>query len=164
MPGDFAMVEPGDVARAAEFADACVGLAEPVAGRVRFLGVDWAELGVEAAAALRSRIGRLVAAGAWIPGLDMTENVLLPQLHNTRRPLAELRAEAARLAAQFGLPGLPAMRPAELPPGDLQRAGLVRAFLGRPRLVILERATEGVYPEILGPLINAIREARMRGA
>src|SRR5262245_65860554 len=111
MPGDFVMIEPGDAARAAEFADACVGLAEPAEGSVRFVGVDWAELGVEAAAALRSRIGRLVAAaGAWIPGLDMTDNVLLPQLHNTRRPLPELLVEAARLATQFGLPGLPAAR------------------------------------------------------
>jgi len=163
--GDFVLIEPGDLARGAEFADTCVGLAAPVTGQVRFLGVDWTQLGAEAAAALRGQIGRLVAAsGAWVQSLDMVENVLLPQLHNPRRPLGELRADAARLATRFGLPGLPATRPAQLPPGDLQRAGLVRAFLGRPRLVILERATEGVYPEILDPLVNTIRDARARGA
>jgi phospholipid/cholesterol/gamma-HCH transport system ATP-binding protein len=163
--GELALVHPGDASRAAEFADACVGLAPPAAGRVSFLGTDWARLGAEAAATLRGRVGRLVgAAGAWIPGLSVAENVLLPQLHHTERPLAELRQEAARLAIRFGLPGLPAGSSADAAPADLQRAGLVRAFLGRPRLVILERAAEGVWPEIVEPLVNAIRGARERGA
>lgn len=161
--GELTMIEPGDAMHSAEFADSCVGLIEPLAGEVRFLGVDWTKIGADAATLLRGRIGRLVSAGAWLPGLDMVENVLLPQLHHTRRPLIDLRDEAARLARQFGLPGLPAVRPGELAPGELQRAGLVRAFLGRPRLIVLERATEGIYPEILQPLINAIRDLRERG-
>ena len=161
--GELAMIEPGDAVRGAEFADSCVGLIEPLAGQVRFLGVDWTQVGADAATLLRGRIGRLVSAGAWLPGLDMVENVLLPQLHHTRRPLVELRDEAARLARHFGLPGLPSARPGDLAPGELQRAGLVRAFLGRPRLVVLERATEGIYPEVLQPLINAIRDLRERG-
>ena len=164
-PGDFAIVDTGDGDRAAAFADACVGLVPPRSGRVRFLGVDWSLLGVDAAAALRGRIGRLVGSGgAWIAALDMIENVLLPQLHHTGRPRGELRDEAARLARRFGLPGLPTGHPGDLSPADLQRAGCVRAFLGNPRLVILERATEGVYPDLLEPLVNAIRAARDRGA
>ena len=38
---------------------------------------------------------------------------------------------------------------------DLQRAACVRAFLGTPDLVLLERPDEGVYPDIMPPLINA---------
>ncbi len=164
-PGELAVVDAGDAARAAAFADACVGLVPPNSGRVRFLGADWSRVGGETAAALRGRIGRLVGSdGAWIAALDMIENVLLPQLHHTTRPLGELRDEAARLARRFGLPGLPTGRPQDLSATDLQRAGCVRAFLGGPRLVILERASEGIYPDILEPLVNAIRAARDRGA
>jgi phospholipid/cholesterol/gamma-HCH transport system ATP-binding protein len=39
--------------------------------------------------------------------MTLLDKVLLPQLHHTRRPYAESRAEAARLASWFGLPGLP---------------------------------------------------------
>ena len=47
---------------------------------------------------------------------------------------------------------------------DLQRAACVRAFLGKPVLLILEEPTAGVYPQIMSPLMASIRTARARGA
>jgi phospholipid/cholesterol/gamma-HCH transport system ATP-binding protein len=47
---------------------------------------------------------------------------------------------------------------------DHQRAACIRAFLGQPELILLEEPTFGVYPEILPPLINAIRRACDRGS
>jgi phospholipid/cholesterol/gamma-HCH transport system ATP-binding protein len=49
-------------------------------------------------------------------------------------------------------------------PADLQRAACVRAFLGRPLLILLQEPTIGMASEILSPLIQAIRDARDRGA
>jgi phospholipid/cholesterol/gamma-HCH transport system ATP-binding protein len=163
MPRDLVLIDPGDVDRAARFADACVGLAAPESGAVRFMGQDWRDASPDGGNAMRGRIGRLVSSGGWVPYLSVLENVLLPQLHHTERRIDLLRDDAARLARQFGLPGVPLDRPLALSPADLQRAGSVRAFLGRPRLIILERATQHVYPEIVEPLISAIRAARDRG-
>ena len=56
----------------------------------------------------------------------------------------------------FGLPGLPRGRPDRTRPHDLQLAGCVRALIGQPRLIILERPTQGTYPELLPPLVNAL--------
>jgi ABC-type ATPase involved in cell division len=47
---------------------------------------------------------------------------------------------------------------------DLQRAGCVRAVIGAPDLILLERPAHWVFPEIMPPLINAVRSARNRGA
>ena len=68
------------------------------------------------------------------------------------------------MATFFGLPGLPKGEAYLTRSQDLKRAECVRAFLGSPRLVILETPTRGVYPELLSPLLNAIKAVREKGA
>ena len=89
--------------------------------------------------ALRGRIGQVLRRGAWIPHLSLLDNLLLPQLYHTRRPYAEIRAEAARWAAWFGLAGLPTGRPADLPPAIL-RAGRLRPRI--PRRTVADHRRE----------------------
>lgn len=163
-PGDLALIEAADRAQSTLFCDALLGLASPVAGCVRFLGRDWTQVPDLHAQAMRGRIGQIFAAGAWIDGLGVADAVLLPQLYHTRRAEADLRDEAARLAATFGLPGLPLGRPADVSPADLQRAACVRAFLGRPKLILLQNPTWVLGAAVLEPLINAVRAARDRDA
>jgi phospholipid/cholesterol/gamma-HCH transport system ATP-binding protein len=131
---------------------------------VRFLGRAWSELPADQANALRGRFGQVVRRGAWIPYLSLVDNVLLPQLHHTRRPYDELRAEAVRLATRLGLPGLPTGRPGDLPSTILQRAACVRAFLGTPALIVIGSLAEDLGDDLLAPLVNAMRVARDRDA
>jgi phospholipid/cholesterol/gamma-HCH transport system ATP-binding protein len=138
LPGECALIESSDEAQLAAFADLCSGLIQPRSGRVRFLGHDWRNIPDEYAAALRGHIGRVFAAGAWIPFLDVETNILLPALFHTRRDRDDLRNEALTLAREFGLPGLPLDRPDQVSPSDLHGAGLVRAFLCDPLLVLVE--------------------------
>jgi phospholipid/cholesterol/gamma-HCH transport system ATP-binding protein len=145
------------------FADACCGLILPRAGEARFLGRSWGRGGPEERDALRGRIGRSFTAGAWLDYLTVADNVLLQQAHHGRRPVAALRAEAAELAVRFGLPGLPTVTPDRLNADDLQRAALVRAFLGRPRLVVLEHPT-AQGGDLLEPTMAACLEASREGA
>jgi phospholipid/cholesterol/gamma-HCH transport system ATP-binding protein len=145
-------------------ADACTGLVHPEKGAVTFLGKDWSDLPSDTANALRGRIGRVFREGKWLSHLSVLANILLPQLHHTRRPAAELRDEAAAMALRFRLPGVPAGRPADLMRADLQRAACVRAFLGRPSLIVLEDPTSGKFSMLTPELINVIRSARDDGA
>jgi phospholipid/cholesterol/gamma-HCH transport system ATP-binding protein len=161
---ELVLIQPGDDQHERVLTDLACGLLPPTRGTVRFLGRAWSELPADQANAHRGRIGHLVRRGAWIPHLTLLDNILLPQLHHTRRPYAEIRAEAARLASWFGLPGLPTGLPAELPPTILQRAACVRAFLGAPALIIIESLTDDPGDGLLAPLINAMRVARDRDA
>jgi phospholipid/cholesterol/gamma-HCH transport system ATP-binding protein len=162
--GDFVLVDTMEAGRAAAFADAASGLTPPASGRIRFAGRDWARQSPDAANAMRGQIGRFVAAGAWIDHLSTMENVLLPQLHHTERRRELLMNDAARLARHFGLPGLPLARPAQVAEPDRRRAALVRAFLGRPRLVVIEHQPQLAESDLLEPFVNALRAARDRGA
>jgi phospholipid/cholesterol/gamma-HCH transport system ATP-binding protein len=73
-----------------------------------------------------------------------------------------LLADASALALQFGLPGLPIGLPGDCAAADLERAACVRAFFGRPTLVILEHPMEFQDSSLLTPLMNAIQQVRRR--
>lgn len=163
-PGELALIEARNPVWAAEFADLCSGLVPLAHGSVCFLGHDWALMPDIPAAALRGRIGRIHAFGAWIDFASVDQNILLPQLHHSRRAADALLEEAAALARFFGLPGLPLVRPEALAAADLARAAAVRAFLGEPRLVLLENPVRGQLSDLVGPMLNALAAARDKGA
>jgi phospholipid/cholesterol/gamma-HCH transport system ATP-binding protein len=162
--GELFLIRLARFEKTATFADACAGILQPISGRVYFLGRNWPELSPDQANALRGRIGRVFRTANWINHLSLMENILLSQLHHTRRPFRRLREEAGKLAQQFGLPGLPLGLPGDFTTADLRRAACVRAFLGRPLLILLEEPTSGIYAEIISALMTAVREARERGA
>jgi phospholipid/cholesterol/gamma-HCH transport system ATP-binding protein len=160
--GELVVVDPGDEQHEEALADLVCGLLAPARGDVRFLGRAWPELSADQAHALRGRIGQVIRRGAWLPHLSLLDNVLLAQRHHTRRPYPQLCVEAARWAAWFGLPGVPTGRPDETPPDILLRASCVRAFLGRPALVVIEDVGAELHTALLAPLINAMRILRDR--
>jgi phospholipid/cholesterol/gamma-HCH transport system ATP-binding protein len=133
MAGELALVDARDSARHAWLADLCCGLVPLAAGTARFLGRDWSAVPPDYADALRGRIGRVFFSGSWIGFIDVSTNILLPQLHHTRDDPSDLRERAIALSCAFGLPGLPLARPSELAASDLARAACVRAFLSAIR-------------------------------
>ena len=145
-------------------ADAAQGLVEPTQGSVEFLGRPWAARSHRDRLAARARIGRVFEEPGWVSGLAMDDNITLMQRHHNARSETSLRDEAAELARRFSLPGLPQGRPSGMRAADLRRAACVRAFLGTPELLILERPTAGVYPALMPPLMASVRAAQARGA
>jgi phospholipid/cholesterol/gamma-HCH transport system ATP-binding protein len=160
--GDFAVIEVPGPRRGAAFADLCTGLMALTSGHVRFLGRDWHALPHRHADALRSHIGRLFYLPLRADTQDVASGVLLARLHHTRTPETALRAEAISLALRFGLPGLPAGPTRRSTGPDLLRAACVRAFLGQPRLVILELPIGGIG--VLGAEGPSVRKRTLRQA
>jgi len=162
--GDLFLIRLARSEQTSTFADACSGIIQPLLGAVYFLGRNWQKLRPDHANALRGRIGRVFTRANWISHLSVLENILLPQLFHTHRRAGSICDEAGELSERFGLPGMPLGMPGNFTPVDLQRAACVRAFLGRPSLLLLQEPTIGMASEILPPLIQAIRDARNRGA
>ncbi len=163
-PGELLLVRLERGHLRTPLADLALGLIEPRQGQVCINGEDWQQLPAAHAASLRGRCGRVFAEQNWYTALSVGANICLAQQHHSLRPLDEIEASAATLALFFGLPGLPLGSPTKTRAGDLARAALVRAFFGQPDLIILERPTQYLYPEIMPPLLNALRSARKKGA
>jgi len=144
-------------------ADLAVGILTPDEGKVRFQGCDWSATRPDAAAELRGSIGRVFEGNPWIDGVEMDQNIMLAQMHHTNRSEEDMTREAEALSRVFDLPGLPLHLPSTVRGKDLARAACVRAFMGRPDLLLLERPTTGVYPELLPSLLNKLHAERDRG-
>jgi phospholipid/cholesterol/gamma-HCH transport system ATP-binding protein len=162
-PGELILVHPGDEQHERSLMDAAAGRLAPQSGSVRFLGRDWHTMPAHHANALRGMIGFVFARGRWLPQLSVVDNVILAQMHHTRRPYPEIRHEASGIAMRLGLPGLPLGLPGEVAAADLVRAGCVGAFLGAPRLIVLECPVVAPPADLLPLLINAMRSARDKG-
>lgn len=145
-------------------ADIASGILEPQEGSAQFLGKHWHKMSPDDAAMQRGKIGRVFEGNGWIGNLDIDENITLAQRHHTKRPEQDIEEEAANLSRFFDLPGLPKGPISRTRQEDLSLASCVRAFLGKPVLLILERPTRYLFPGIMPALMNAIRSARDRGA
>lgn len=164
MAGECVLIEAQHQFQAAEFADLCCGLLPLHRGSVRFIGHDWERMPHERASALRGQIGRIYGKSSWIGFLDTDLNIMLSQLHHTRLSERELRDAAAELSCSFGLPGLPVGRPDALASIDLVRAACVRAFMGEPRLLILDCSQLEQIEYLVPALVQASTAAQNRHA
>lgn len=142
--------------------DACSGMMLPDKGNAKFGGRDWSGQDPRSLAAMRSLIGRGGEQAAWLPFLSVAENVMLAQMHHTHRVVDELVEQAASLARELGLPGLPTDMPDQVGRNDLSRAAIIRAFMGRPKLVLLEQPGAR-DPELIPLLVNRILVAQSQG-
>ncbi len=162
--GDLVLLTlaPGHVR--SPFADLTQALVHPHDGEVRFLSRSWRGLGGADTARARSAIARVFDVGGWISNLNVLENVLLAHRHYREAKLDELITRADAMARSFGLPdGIPNKRPAEASQYELRLSQWVRALLGKPKLLVLERPTKDVRPDAAPPFLNAVAEARKQG-
>ncbi len=162
--GEVVLVRVEEGRERTPLADAAEGLVTPEAGRVCFLGEDWAGMGARRQAEQRGRIRRVFEHYGWISNLDVIENICMAECHHTGRDASDVQEEAEVLARRFGLDGIPAGRPTRQPPIKLRKLEWVRAFIGAPALVILERPLFGAPRADMGRLVEAVCEVCRNGA
>ncbi len=73
-------------------------------------------------------------------------------------PRKQAEAEAAELLERFGLSDKRDEYPDRLSGGQQQRAAIVRALAMKPRLLLLDEVTSALDPELVGEVLDVIRE------
>jgi len=113
--------------------------------------------------AVRRRLGLVFQAYNLFPHLTALQNVVLGETraHGIARAEAEQRGRA--LLARFGLAGREDDRPEELSGGQQQRVAIARAFAGRPRALLLDEVTSALDPELVGEVLDAVRDLKREG-
>ncbi|MCO5068063.1 MAG: hypothetical protein M9910_05155 [Kiritimatiellae bacterium] len=161
-PGELCLIAPPPGRFATPIADLACGIVEPEQGVVVFDGVEWTARSPLEASAARGRVGRVFERSGWLSNLDMDENITLAQRYHRSRELHEALQEAQSLASELGLGELPQGRPAHVGREELLKAQWVRALLGKPALLLLERPLRDLAPAEGAPFVQAVNRLRER--
>ena len=141
----------------------CVNLLEPIdEGRIFVSGEEVTAPGVDANR-VRRGIGIVFQAFNLFPHMTVLRNVTLAPREVLGRPRAEAEAAAVELLARFGLADKRDDYPDRLSGGQQQRVAIVRALAMRPQLMLLDEVTSALDPELVGEVLNVIRELAASG-
>jgi polar amino acid transport system ATP-binding protein len=141
----------------------CVNLLEPIdEGRIFVEGREVTAPGVDANQ-VRRGIGIVFQAFNLFPHMTVLRNVTLAPREVLGQSRAEAEAEALELLRRFGLADKRDDYPDRLSGGQQQRVAIVRALAMRPELMLLDEVTSALDPELVGEVLNVIRELAAGG-
>jgi polar amino acid transport system ATP-binding protein len=136
----------------------CVNLLEPIdAGRILMAGREITAPGVDVNR-VRREIGIVFQAFNLFPHMTVLRNVTLAPVKALGKSRSEAEADAEDLLRRFGLADKRDEYPDRLSGGQQQRAAIVRALAMRPQLMLLDEVTSALDPELVGEVLNVIRE------
>jgi phospholipid/cholesterol/gamma-HCH transport system ATP-binding protein len=134
-----------------------VRLLTPDEGRI-FVGNDCInEASGSNLESIRERFGYLFQGGALLAWLSVGENIALPLREKTDLPEDEIQARVARTLAMVEMEGDADKRPSEISGGMRKRAGLARAIVTNPEIVLYDEPTSGLDP-VTSRTIDALIE------
>jgi polar amino acid transport system ATP-binding protein len=141
----------------------CLNLLEPVDdGTIWFEGEEITDPRVDARA-VRRRMGMVFQAYNLFPHMSVLDNLTLAprKVHGVPREEAEVRAR--ELLTRFGLADRADEHPDRLSGGQQQRAALARALATDPALVMLDEVTSALDPELVGEVLDILRDLAAGG-
>jgi len=112
---------------------------------------------------VRRRLGFVFQAFNLFPHMSVIDNVTLGIVRGQGVGRTEAVDRGRTLLKKFGLEGREKDRPDELSGGQQQRVALARAFAAEPRAMLLDEVTSALDPELVGDVLEAIRELKLEG-
>ena len=113
--------------------------------------------------AVRRRLGMVFQQFNLFPHLDALANVTLAPVRAHGMSRAEAEARGRELLARFGLEGREHEHPDRLSGGQQQRVAIARALATRPRALLLDEVTSALDPELVGEVLEVVRELKAEG-
>jgi polar amino acid transport system ATP-binding protein len=141
----------------------CVNLLEPIdEGRIVVHGEEITAPGVDVNR-VRRGIGIVFQAFNLFPHMSVLANVTLAPRKALDLSRSEAESEAMELLRRFGLGDRRDDYPDRLSGGQQQRVAILRALAMRPRLLLLDEVTSALDPELVGEVLQLVRELAESG-
>jgi phospholipid/cholesterol/gamma-HCH transport system ATP-binding protein len=128
-------------------------LVVPDRGRVLVDGQDITRLGARALNEIRQKFGVLFQGAALLDSMSIFDNVAFPLREKTKFGESQITKRVEERLDQVGLSGMGYKFPAEVSGGMKKRAGLARALVTQPQIILFDEPTTGLDP-LLGKSIH----------
>jgi polar amino acid transport system ATP-binding protein len=141
----------------------CINLLEPIDdGAILLDGVDIAVPGLDPNP-IRRRIGMVFQSFNLFPHKSVLANVTLAPRKVLRHPAKACNARALELLDRFGLAEKANAYPDQLSGGQQQRVAIARSLAMDPEVMLLDEITSALDPELVGEVLDVVRELRRGG-
>jgi phospholipid/cholesterol/gamma-HCH transport system ATP-binding protein len=128
------------------FLKTLIGLLKPDQGHVHIEGVDIATCSERELYRIRKLFGVLFQDGAMFGSMNLYDNVAFPLREHTRKTEGEIRSIVMEKMELVGLVGAERKLPGEISGGMRKRAGLARALVLDPEIVLFDEPDSGLDP------------------
>ncbi|MDO9378221.1 MAG: ABC transporter ATP-binding protein [Nocardioidaceae bacterium] len=128
------------------FLKALIGLLKPDRGHVYIEGVDIPNCRERDLYEIRKLFGVLFQDGAMFGSMNLYDNVAFPLREHTRKSESEVRQIVMEKMDMVGLVGAETKLPGEISGGMRKRAGLARALVLEPEIILFDEPDSGLDP------------------
>ena len=128
------------------FLKTLVGLLKPDRGHIWVADTDLARAGDRQLYDLRRLFGVLFQDGALFGSMNLFDNIAFPLREHTRKRETEIRRIVMEKIEMVGLLGAEHKLPGEISGGMKKRAGLARALVLDPEIILFDEPDSGIDP------------------
>jgi phospholipid/cholesterol/gamma-HCH transport system ATP-binding protein len=128
------------------FLKSLVGLIRPDRGRVMVDGIDTVHCPERQLYQVRKLFGVMFQDGALFGSLNLYDNIAFPLREHTKKTEAEIRQIVLAKMEMVGLAGQEHKFPGEISGGMRKRAGLARALVLDPEIILCDEPDSGLDP------------------
>lgn len=140
-----------------------IGLESPDSGSVYFKGRDITHLNESEWNIVRKSIAYAFQGGALFDSLSVEENLLYPLDAHTDLSRKEKKIKVDSILELLGLEGSNALLPSDLSGGMQKRAGLARALILGPEVILYDEPTAGLDPFNTKNIQDIINDLKRKG-
>ncbi|MEU3249844.1 ATP-binding cassette domain-containing protein [Streptomyces sp. NPDC006997] len=128
------------------FLKSLIGLLKPQRGRVLINGVDMVNSPARDIYETRKVFGLMFQDGALFGSMSVFDNIAFPLREHTRKKESEIRRIVMERIEVVGLLGAEGKLPGEISGGMRKRAGLARALVLDPQIILCDEPDSGLDP------------------
>jgi phospholipid/cholesterol/gamma-HCH transport system ATP-binding protein len=128
------------------FLKTIIGLLKPDRGSITIEGLDVASCSERELYEIRKLFGVLFQDGAMFGSMNLYDNVAFPLREHTKKSESEIRDIVMEKMELVGLLGAEGKLPGEISGGMRKRAGLARALVLDPEIVLFDEPDSGLDP------------------
>ena len=145
-PGEVsALLGPSGTGKSV-FLKSLIGLLRPEQGSIVIDGTDILECSTKELYEIRKLFGVLFQDGALFGSMNLYDNVAFPLREHTKKSESEIRKIVMEKLELTGLIGAETKLPGEISGGMRKRAGLARALVLGPQIILVDEPDSGLDP------------------